>query len=52
MNKNQKVTSNGCTNCGRAWDGYLRFCGVCGNRLIPTDQLEFYFPGRKFVKVD
>jgi hypothetical protein len=46
------TNSNGCTECGRAWNSYLRYCGVCGNRLVPVSQLEKFFPQRKFTRVN
>jgi ABC-type ATPase with predicted acetyltransferase domain len=46
------TNSNGCTECGRAWNSNLRYCGICGNRLVPVSQLKKFFPQRKFTRVN
>ncbi len=38
----------GCTQCGRAWPRNYRFCGACGNHVVPLDQLKTLAQGYTF----
>lgn len=49
LEKKEVTKHNGCTNCGRVFRKQFSYCGCCGNRLVPLDQLQKLMPDGRFA---